>query len=147
MTEHLEKNHPVTVNNILCAMHFKQDTMLDAQNLRILKTVQQVVVNFGAEVTFLQVNENTKLGESETTVGTETGSQSWMVQARDLLGDSIKVLRRPGNVISGIRDTADQIGTASVVVGRMRPEAISLGRQSRILEIDHAVGCPVLSAW
>jgi hypothetical protein len=33
------------------------------------------------------------------------------------------------------------------VVGRMRPEAISFGRQSRILKIDPAVRCPVLSVW
>ena len=39
MTEHLEKNHHPIVKSVLCAMHFKQSTLLDAQNLRILQTV------------------------------------------------------------------------------------------------------------
>ena len=147
MTEHLEENHAATVNNILCAIHFKQDPTLDAQHFRILETARQLVLNFGAEVTFLQVTGNRNSDESLSAIGTEVGSQSWMAQARYLLGRSIKLLRRPGKVISGIRDTADQIGADLVVVGRMRPEAVSLGRQSRILRIDHAVRCPVLSVW
>jgi nucleotide-binding universal stress UspA family protein len=148
MSQHLEENHhPVTVNNILCALHFKQDTMLDAQNFRILKTLRQLVCKFRAEVTFLQVTGNTKSHESWSPPGTETGSQSWLAQAQDLLERPIKLLRRPGNVISGIGRTAGQIGADLVVVGRMRPEAISFGRQSRILKINHAVRCPVLSVW
>lgn len=146
-TEHLEVNHPVTVNNILCAIHFKQEPTLDAQNFRLLETTRQLVLNFGAEVTFLQVTGNTKSDESSSATGTEAGPQSWMARAQDLLGSSIKLLRRPGKIISGIRDTADQIEADLVVVGRVRPEAISLGRQSRILRIDHAVRCPVLSVW
>lgn len=147
ISEHLEGDHAVIVNNILCAMHFEHETMLDAQNLRILETVRQLVSNFGAEVTFLQVTGSTKPGESWSAVGKEAGSQSWMAQAQDLLGESIRIHRRPGNVISGIRETVDQIGANLVVVGRVRPEAISFGRQSRILKIDHAVHCPVLSVW
>lgn len=147
MTEHLEENCVVRVKKILCAMHFKQDSILDAQNFRILKTVQQLVLSFGADVTFLQVTGNGKSRESWRPVETDAGSQSWLARAQDLLGGSIKLLRRPGNVISEIRDTADQIGADLVVVGRMRPEAISFGRQSRILKIDHAVRCPVLSVW
>jgi hypothetical protein len=147
MTEHLEEHHAVTVSNVLCAMHFKQGPTLDAQNFRILEMVRQLVINFGAEVTFLQVTGNAESGESGSAAGTEAGSQLWMAQARDLLGNSKKLLRRPGRVISGIRETADEIGTDLVVVGRMRPEAISFGQQSRILKIDHAVHCPVLSVW
>ena len=59
----------------------------------------------------------------------------------------LKPLRKPGNVISGIRDTAVQMRADLVVVGRIRPEAITFGRQSRILKIDNAVRCPVLSVW
>jgi nucleotide-binding universal stress UspA family protein len=147
MTEHLEEDHGVAVNKVLCAMHFKQDTMLEAQNLRILKTVRQLELNFGAEVTFLQVTGNAKSSNSSSTVGTQAGPQSWMAQAQDLLGTPIRLLRRPGNVISGIRDAAGQIGADLVVVGRTRPEAITFGRQSRLLVIDHAVRCPVLSVW
>jgi nucleotide-binding universal stress UspA family protein len=147
MTEHLEEHYAVTVNNILCAMHFKQGPTLDAQNFRILEMVRQLIINFGAEVTFLQVTGNTESGKPGSAAGTEAGSQLWMAQARDLLGSSKKLLRRPGNVISGIRETAYEIGADLVVVGRMRPEAISFGRQSRILKIDHAVRCPVLSVW
>lgn len=146
MTEHIEGNHS-TVNKILCAMHFRNDPTLDAQNLRILETLRQLVSSFRAEVTFLQVTGNTKSDESLSATGTEDGSQLWLAQARDLLGSSIKLLREPGRVISGIRDAADQIGADLVVVGRVRPEAVSLGRQSRILKIDHAVRCPVLSVW
>ena len=147
MTEHLEEHRAVTVNNVLCAMHFKQGPTLDAQNFRILEMVRQLVINFGAEVTFLQVTENAESGKSRSEAGTEAESQPWMAQARDLLGNSKKLLRRPGKVISGIRETADEIGADLVVVGRMRPEAISFGRQSRVLKIDHAVRCPVLSVW
>ena len=147
MTEHLEENHRATVKSVLCAMHFKEDTLLDAQNLRILQTVRQLVSNFGAEVTFLQVTGNTKPNESWSEAGTEARSQSWLVRAQDLLGGSLMLLRKPGNVISGIKDAVDQIGADLVVVGRMRPEATSFGRQSRILKIDHTVSCPVLSVW
>jgi nucleotide-binding universal stress UspA family protein len=147
MTEHLEEHHAVTVNNVLCAMHFKEGPTLDAQNFRILEMVRQLVINFGAEVTFLQVTGDAESGESGSAAGTETGSQLWMAQARDLLGSSKKLLRRPSKVIPGIRETADEIGADLVVVGRMRPEAISFGRQSLILKIDHAVRCPVLSVW
>jgi hypothetical protein len=147
MTEHLEEHHVVTVNNVLCAMHFKQGPTLDAQNFRILEMVRQLVINFGAEVTLLQVTGNAESDKSGSAAGTEAGSQLWMAQARDLLGSSKKLLRRPGKVISGIRETAAEIEADLVVVGRMRPEAISFGRQSRVLKIDHAVRCPVLSVW
>ena len=147
MTEHLKEDQTVTVDHVLCAMHFRQDTMLDAQHVRILKTVRQLALTFGAEVTFLQVTGNAKSDESWSAEGTNVGSQSWLAQAQDILGSPIRLLRKPGNVISGIRDTAGQIEADLVVVGRMRPEAISFGRQGRILKIDHAVRCPVLSVW
>jgi GNAT superfamily N-acetyltransferase len=92
MTEHLEEHHAVTVNDVLCAMHFKQGPTLDAQNFRILEMVRQLVINFGAEVTFLQVTGNAESGESGSAAGTEAGSQLWMAQARDLLGSSKKLL-------------------------------------------------------
>jgi nucleotide-binding universal stress UspA family protein len=147
MTEHLKEDQAVTVNHVLCAMHFKQDTMLDAQHIRILKTVRQLALTFEADVTFLQVAGNAKSDESWCAEGTKAGSHSWLAQAQDILGGPIRLLKRPGNVISGIRDAAGQIGADLVVVGRMRPEAISFGQQSRILKIDHAVRCPVLSVW
>lgn len=147
MTEHLEDKRAATVNNVLCAMHFKQDPMIDAQNFRILKVAKQLAFHFGAEVTFLQVTGNGKSSESSSSAETKAGSQLWMAQAQELLGGPVRLLRRSGKVISGIRDTADQIGADLVVVGRMRPEAVSFGRQSRILKIDRAVHCPVLSVW
>ena len=147
MTEHIRQNQGATVKSVLCALHFKQDQLLHAQNLRILHTVRQLVSNFGADVTFLQVTGNTKPTESWTEAGTEAGSQLWLMQAQDLLGGSIRLLCKPGSVISGIRDTVAQISADLVVVGRIRPEAITFGRQSRILKIDHVVRCPVLSVW
>ena len=103
--------------------HFKQGPTQDAQNFRILEMVRQLVIVFGAEVTFLQVTgEAAEPGESCSAEGTEAGSQLWMAQARDLLGSSKKLLGRPGKVIPGIRETADEIGADLVVVGRMRPK-------------------------
>jgi hypothetical protein len=81
MTEHLEEHHAVTVNNVLCAMHFKQGPTLDAQNFRILEMVRQLVINFGAEVTFLQVTGDAESGESGSAPGTEAGSQLWMASS------------------------------------------------------------------
>lgn len=147
MTEHLKEDQAVAVNQVLCAIHPKQAAMMDAQHVRILKTVRQLALTFGAEVTFLHVTGNAKSEESWSAEGTSAGSQSWLAQAQDVLRSPIRLLRRPGNVVSGIRYAADQIRADLVVVGRMRPEAISFGRQSRILKIDHAVRCPVLSVW
>lgn len=147
MTEHLEKNHHPIVKSVLCAMHFKQSTLLDAQNLRILQTVRRIVSNFGAEVTFVQVTRSTTATEHWNEPETEARSQLWILQAQDLLGGFIRFLRKSGNVISGIRDTVAQVRADLAVVGRIRPEALTFGRQSRILKIDHAVRCPVLSVW
>jgi nucleotide-binding universal stress UspA family protein len=134
-----------------CLHQFGKDVahaiVLAGSRANQVEMVRQLVINFGAEVTFLQVTGNAEAGESGRAAGTEAGPQLWMAQARDLLGSSKKLLRRPSKVIPGIRETADEIGADLVVVGRMRPEAISFGRQSLILKIDHAVRCPVLSVW
>jgi hypothetical protein len=146
MTEHLEEHHAVTVNNVLCAMHFMQGPTLDAQNFRILEMVRQLVINFGAEVTFLQVTGNAESGESWRAAGTEAGSQLWMAQARDLLGSSKSCL---GGAARSSLESGRPLMKSGLIwsLSVACAEAISFGRQSRILKIDHAVRCPVLSVW
>jgi nucleotide-binding universal stress UspA family protein len=147
MTEHLEDATPSALRNILCVVEFGDDATLDAHNHRILQTVQRLASNFGANVTFLHVTGNRNTLEPSTDLQAKTGSMLWLEQARDLFGSSVKLLRTSGRVIAAIKGTAKNVTADLVVVGRMRPEAVSFGRQSRILTIDHALHCPVLSVW
>jgi nucleotide-binding universal stress UspA family protein len=147
MAEHLDNEASPSVSNVLCALQLGQDATLDAQNQRIFHAVQRLVSNFQAEVTFLHVTGDKNTRESSNELQTKAGPGQWLAQARDLFGSSIRFLSTSGNVIAGIRDTASRVGADLVVVGRVRPGAISLGRQGRILNIDHAVRCPVLSVW
>jgi nucleotide-binding universal stress UspA family protein len=147
MTEHLEDATSPVPSNVLCAVQFGQDPILDAHNHRILLTVRELVSNFRADVTFLHVTGNNNTSEPSTEQGAKTGSMLWLEQARDFFGSSVKLLRSSGRVIARIRDTANQIKADLVVVGRMRPGAVSLGRQSSLLKIDHVLHCPVLSVW
>ena len=146
MTEHLEDAIPPVPNNILCAVQFGHDATADAHNHRILQTVRNLVSSFQAHVTFVHVTGN-NTSEPSPELRTKAGSMSWLEQVRGLFGSSVKLLKTSGSVIAGIRDTARQIEANLVVVGRMRSGALSFGRQSRILKIDHAVHCPVLSVW
>lgn len=147
MTEHLDKEASPSVSNVLCALQLGQDATLEAQNQRIFHAVQRLVSSFQAGVTFLHVTGDNNISESSNELQTKAGPGQWLAQARDLFGSSIRFLSTSGNVIAGIRDTASRIGANLIVVGRVRPGAISLGRQSRILRIDQAVRCPVLSVW
>jgi nucleotide-binding universal stress UspA family protein len=147
MTEHLEDAASSVPSKVLCAVQFGQDATLTAQNHRILQTVRELVSNFRADVTFLHVTGNKNMSEPSIELRTKAGSMLWLEQARGLFGDSVKLLRTSGRVIAAIRDTAKKVRADLVVVGRMRPEAVSFGRQSRLLKIDHALHCPVLSVW
>jgi nucleotide-binding universal stress UspA family protein len=147
MTEHLEDATSSVPNNILCAMQFGHDATAEAQNHRILQTVRNLVSGFQAHVTFVHVTGNKNMSEPSPELRTKALPMLWLEQARGLFGSSVKLLRTSGSVIAGIRETARQIEADLVVVGRMRPGALSFGRQSRILKIDHAVHCPVLSVW
>ena len=147
MTEHLNDEPSSSVSNILCALQFGEDATLDAQNQRILDTVQGLVSIFQAKVTFLHVSNSESTCEALNEACTKSGPRVWQARARDLFGSSIRFLSMSGSVNAGIRATASQIGANLVVMGRVRPGAISLGRQSRILKVDHAAPCPVLSVW
>jgi nucleotide-binding universal stress UspA family protein len=147
MTEHLDKEASSSVSNVLCALQFGQDATLDAQNQRIFYAVQRLMSSFQAGVTFLHVTGDNNPSDSSSELQTNAGPGQWLAQARDLFGSSIRLLSTSGNVIAGIRDTASRIGADLIVVGRVRPGSISLGRQSRLLKIDHSVRCPVLSVW
>jgi nucleotide-binding universal stress UspA family protein len=147
MTEHLEDAIPSVPNNILCAVQFAHDATTDAHNHRILQTVRDLVSGFQAHVTFVHITADKDTSEPSTELRTKALPMLWLEQARGLFGSSVKLLKASGSVIAGIRETAGQIGADLVVVGRMHPGALSFGRQSRILKIDHAVHCPVLSVW
>jgi nucleotide-binding universal stress UspA family protein len=147
MTEHLDKEASPSVRNVLCALQLGQDATLDAQNQRIFYAVQRLVSCFQAGVTFLHVTGDKNRSESSDELQTKAGVVQWLEQARNLFGSSIRFLSTSSNVIAGIRDTASRIGADLIVVGRVRPGAISLGRQSRLLKIDHSARCPVLSVW
>jgi nucleotide-binding universal stress UspA family protein len=147
MTEHLEDGTSSVPGNILCAVQIGDDATLDAQNHRVLRTVQELVSNFRADVTFLDVTGNKKTNEPSTELRPKTGSMLWLEEARRLFGSSVKLLKMSSSLIAGIRDAANKARAELVVVGRTRPGAVSLGRQSRILKIDHALHCPVLSVW
>ena len=147
MTEHLEDAIPSVPNNILCAVQFGHDATTDAHNHRIIQTVRDLVSSFRAHVRFVYVSGNTNTREPSTELRTKALPMLWLEQARCLFGSSVKLLRTSGSVIAGIRETARQIEADLIVVGRMHPRALSFGRQSRILKIDHAVHCPVLSVW
>ena len=146
-TEHLGDSIPSNPRNVLCAVQFRGDVTLDAQNQRMLQTVRTVVSNFQADVTFLHVTGNQNATESANELRTKTGAMLWLEQARGLFGSSAKLLRRSGNVVAAIRDTANQMKANLVIVGRVPPGTISLGRQSRILKIDHVLHCPTLSVY
>ena len=147
MTEHLEDAIPSVPNNVLCAVQFGPDATVEAQNHRILQAVRNLVSGFQAHVTFVHVTGDKNTSEPSTELQTKALPILWLEQARGLFGSSVKLLRTSGSVIAGIKETARQMGADLVVVGRMRPGALSFGRQSRILKIDHAVQCPVLSVW
>jgi nucleotide-binding universal stress UspA family protein len=149
ITEHVEAVDKLSVNRILCAVHFEQDLMLDSQNSRILQKVLALAKAFRAEVTFLNVIDKQ---EEETTrrsedVSSSSGIEPWLIQAREQFGNAAEFLRQKGDVISRITDIANQKAADLVVVGRTRPGTLGLGVQGRILEIDHAAPRPILSVW
>lgn len=147
-TEHVDEARPLSVKSILCAVHFERDVTLEAQNHRILQTVRELATRFQAKVTFLRVFDGNEEGEdSSAHLRTISGAEPWLAQARELLGHSTAFLRKIGNVVSAIGDTADQVAADLVVVGRTRPRTIGFGVQGQILNIDHVVRCPVLSVW
>lgn len=149
ITEHVEAVNKLSVDRILCAVHFEQDLMLDSQNYRIIQKVLALAKAFRAEVTFLNVIDKQ---EEETTRRSEDASSSsgiepWLIQAREQFGNVAEFIRQKGDVVSTITDITNQKAADLVVVGRTRPGTLGLGVQGRILEIDHAARRPVLSVW
>jgi nucleotide-binding universal stress UspA family protein len=145
-TEYLEEVSPVP-SSILCAVHLGQDVSLDAQD-RILQSVRDLVFRFQARVAFLCVRKDDQESSGGSTdLEGIAEIESWQMKARDIFGSSVAFLRRPGDVITTIRDTAKELAADLIVVGRTRPGAIGLGRQTHILKIDHAAHRPVLSVW
>ena len=148
-TEHVDDLPPSPARSILCALHFEQDVTLDAQNHRILQTLQEIAATFQAKVAFLQViNRHAKesIG-SITDLRTVPEMEPLVAQAHELFGSSAEILRKSGDVITAISDTAKQLAADLIVVGRTRPGTIGFGRQIHILKIDHAARRPVLSVW
>ena len=147
-TEYTGDARPSSVNRILCAVHFGRDVTLDAQNHRILQTVRELAATFQATVTFLRViDREEELAKSSAHLRAISGEEPWLAQARELLGPSAAFLRKIGDVVTAINDTANQIAADLIVVGRTRPGTIGLGVQGNILKIDHVARRPVLSVW
>jgi nucleotide-binding universal stress UspA family protein len=149
ITEHMEAVNKLSIDRILCAVHFEQDLMLDSQNYRIIQRVLTLAKAFRAEVTFLNVLDKQ---EEETTRRSEdaissSGIEPWLIQAREQFGNAAEFLRQKGDVVSTIADIANQKSADLVVVGRTRPGTLGLGVQGHILEIDHAACRPILSVW
>jgi nucleotide-binding universal stress UspA family protein len=149
ITEHVEAVNKLSIERILCAVHFEQDLMLDSQNSRILQRVLALAKAFRAEVTFLNVLDRQ---EEETTgrpadASSSSGIEPWLIQAREQFGNAAEFLRLKGDVVSTIADITNQKAADLVVVGRTRPGTLGLGVQGRILEIDHAARRPILSVW
>lgn len=149
ITEHVEAVDKLSVKSILCAVHFERDLTLDSQNYRILQNVRALAKAFQAKVTFLNVLDKR---EEETTrcpadARSSPGIRPWLMQAREQFGNDAEFLRQTGGVVSTITDIANWMAADLVVVGRTRPGTIGLGVQGRILKIDHAIRCPILSVW
>jgi nucleotide-binding universal stress UspA family protein len=149
ITEHIDAVPFSPVQSILCAMHFEQDVTLDAQNHRMLQAVRELATTFQARVAFLYVIN----GAAEESSGSVrhlqaiAGMESFVAQLHELFGSSAVILRRSGDVITAISDTAKLLAADLIVVGRTRPGTIGFGRQAHVLKLDHAVRCPVLSVW
>jgi nucleotide-binding universal stress UspA family protein len=150
ITEHVEALNKLSINRILCAVHFERDLTLDSQNYRILQRVLALAKAFRAEVTFLNVLDKQ---EEEETAGhpadasSSSGTEAWVIQARGQFGNAAEFLRQKGDVVSTITDITNQKAADLVVVGRTRPGTLGLGVQGHILEIDHAACRPILSVW
>jgi nucleotide-binding universal stress UspA family protein len=148
-TEHIDGVSPSPVHTILCAMHLERDVTLDAQNFRMLQTLRELATTFLARVAFLLVingaAEESK--RSVTHLQAVAEMEPLVAQVHQLFGSSAEILRKSGDVITAISDTAKQLAADLIVVGRTRPGTIGLGRQTHILKIDHVASRPVLSVW
>jgi nucleotide-binding universal stress UspA family protein len=149
VTEHIDDLSPSSVHDILCAVHFEHDVTLDAQNHRILQTVRELATTFQARVAFLIVISGAVEESSEpvTHLQAVAGMEPFVAQVHGLFGSSAEILKKSGRVINAIADTAKQMPADLIVVGRTRPETLSLGEQTHVLKIDHASRCAVLSVW
>jgi nucleotide-binding universal stress UspA family protein len=153
ITEHVEAVNKLSINRILCAVHFERDLTLDSQNYRILQRVLALAKAFRAEVTFLNVTDKQEEEEEEETTGrpadasSSSGIEPWLIQAREQFGNAAEFLRQKGDVVSAIADITNRKAADLVVVGRTRPGTLGLGVQGHILQIDHAACRPILSVW
>jgi nucleotide-binding universal stress UspA family protein len=149
ITEHVEGVDKLSIDSILCAVHFERDLALESQNYRILQRVRSLADAFQARVTFLNVLDGQEREQIRRTTDarSSSGIGPWLVRLREQLGDGVEFRRQKGNVLSRITDVANDVAADLVVVGRTRTDTIELGVQSRILKIDHAIRRPILSVW
>jgi nucleotide-binding universal stress UspA family protein len=144
-TEHIEEAQTVPAS-ILCAVHLEPDAFLEAENDRLIQATRELVSKFQARVAVLRV-----IGERRELGGTETGTsevEQWKRKVQEIFGNAITFLRKTGDVITEIRETAEQCGADLIVVGRTtQPEMLGIGRQTSDLRIDHATHRPILSVW
>ena len=123
ITEHVEAINKLSVDRILCAVHFERDLMLDSQNSRILQKVLALAKAFRAEVTCLSVIDE----EEETTrrpadASSSSGIEPWLIQAREQFGNAAEFLRQKGDVVSTIADITNQKAADLVVASVVMPK-------------------------
>jgi nucleotide-binding universal stress UspA family protein len=144
-TEHVDESQTVPAN-ILCAVHLEPDASLEAENERLIQATRELVSRFQARVAVLHV-----IGKSGELDATETGTsevEQWKRKVQEIFGNAITFLRKAGDVVTEIRETAEQCGADLIVVGRTtQPETLGIGRQTSDLKIDHATHRPILSVW
>ncbi|WP_396127245.1 universal stress protein [Acidicapsa acidisoli] len=147
VTEQVEDLDKSSIVRVLRAVHFERDLTLDFQNLRILEKVRALADAFQAKVTFLNVVDSREELTVRQTLDPRmsSGIQKWLIQMRQQFGDEVELLRQEGDVVSTIADIANQLSADLVVVGRSRPGSVGIPVQLRILNIDHAARCPILS--
>ncbi len=103
-------------------MHLEQDVTLEAQNHRMLQTVRELATTFQATVVFLHVIQRAaeESGESVTHLQAVAVMEPLVAQAHELFGSSAEILKKSGDVITAISDTAKQLAADLIVVGRTR---------------------------
>ncbi|WP_158792131.1 universal stress protein [Granulicella sp. L60] len=138
-SEHVKSQRAEVPKQILCALHIGDELSLDAENERLLETVNSVASCFGAEVTCLYIGDGN--ATSLPAIANRLAGVRHKIQAIGSLETT------SGSVGSGIQKSASEHQADLIMVGRSRPGTLSYGAQASVLKIDHRAECPVLSIF
>jgi nucleotide-binding universal stress UspA family protein len=149
ITEHVEAVNKLSVDRILCAVHFERDLTLDSQNYRILQKVLALVKVFRAKVTFLNVIDSTRRRNDSTSRRCE-----FVFRNRTLANPSARTVRKCRGVSKakgrrrfGYRGYKHSESRRPRCCWTHASRTFGLGVQGRILKIDDAAHRPILSVW